>query len=242
MLRIGVVCEGPSDFPAIEHFLGRAMRSLGTTVTFVPLFPDLDNTRPEGGWANVLLWLKRHPANQRVQSYFKGGLFSLEGSTSRLDGILIQLDSDVLEEQSFLTFVKESYGLTLLPTADPDERARRIRTVLAQACQNQIMTDADARKHILLPAVEATETWCVAAFQGAPAKFEELRGDALCQAFMNALERSEGRQPQAEYSNTDKNAQRRDRFCRKHSSGWRRVRRSCPSFANAMAELKASFP
>jgi hypothetical protein len=101
------------------------------------------------------------------------------------------------------------------------------------------MTAADVARHVPVPAVEASETWCVAAFNAKRQDYEVLRGVDLANAFMAALEKSEGRNPQANYMNVDKNLARRKNFCVKHASGSNRVIADCAHFAAACVSLAA---
>jgi hypothetical protein len=236
-MRVGVVCEGPSDFPAVACFFGHALETHGVTSEFVPLFPEMDKTRPEGGWANVLLWLGRNPPETRIQRYFGGGLFAGALSTEPLDAILIQLDGDALHDASFQNFVRLKHSYEVATTNSPRDKAIQIERIIALAGDFEAMTQADVARHIPAPAIEATETWCVAAFSSAHQNYEILDGQDLIDAFMTALERSEGRTPQAQYSNIDKSLPRRRRFCQTHATGSARIARGCPQFDRALARL-----
>lgn len=236
-MRIGVVCEGPSDFPAISHFIGNLLAARGNHPVFVPLFPQMDRTRPEGGWANVLLWLNNNPPETRVQRYFAGGLFGGALSTEPLDAIILQLDADVIEDQGFRKFVSDNYEYIVDIDQVPAGRANQICNVLLSAAKFDEMANADRDRHVLVPAVESTETWCVAAFHAQPDDFEMLRGAALVNAFMKALEQSEGRMPQDQYANVDKDVVRRDKFCEKHSGGAARIVVACEQFAASFGKL-----
>ena len=48
-MRVGVVCEGPTDFFAIESFFGHALKNDQIDAEFERIQPTLDNTNPEGG-------------------------------------------------------------------------------------------------------------------------------------------------------------------------------------------------
>ena len=54
-MRVGVVCEGPTDFFAIESFFGHALENDQIDAEFVRVQTKSDNTNSEGGWGNVLL-------------------------------------------------------------------------------------------------------------------------------------------------------------------------------------------
>ena len=84
------------------------MSSEGFSVEFVPLQPDPDATSPEGGWTHVLLWLENHPPDSRIPQFFTGGLFGGDLAQEPLDGILVQLDSDILGNEFLWCLCKES--------------------------------------------------------------------------------------------------------------------------------------
>ena len=229
-MRVGVVCEGPTDFYAIRSFLGHALANQSFVVEFIPIQPDVDNTSPEGGWGNVLLWSRKNPPVARIQKYFRGGLFAGELSEQPLDAILLQLDTDILGNDLFNEFVRTHLGLSVSNPSTPAERAEEIRKVLSIAAGFTDLTQYDIDKHIAAPAVESTETWCLAAFDNRAQDFELLKADELRNAFMSALESCEGRAPKANYSTVDKSTNRRRQFCETHAVGSHRVLKGCERF------------
>jgi len=241
-MKIGVICEGPTDYPAITCFFGHALNADGLSPEFFPLFPEMDKTRPNGGWASVLLWLSNNPAQVRIQKYFEGGLFGGALSTEPLNCIILQLDSDVIDDTLFQKFIQDRYNFKISTSETPKLRAAEITKVLSVAAEFDVMTGADRHRHVIAPAVEATETWCVAAFYPQGDHWELLRGDALTNTFMSALEQSEGRQPQIPYARIDKNQSRRRAFCKKHATGSVRIINTCEQFSQALAQLKNIAP
>jgi hypothetical protein len=236
-MKIGVVCEGPTDYPAIAFFFTHALQVRGIEAEFQLLYPELDQTRPTGGWSNVLLWLQNNPPSSRIQRYFGGGLFGGALAVERLDAIIIHLDVDVLPDFSFINFVKSNYGYDASDSKNPADRAKQITDIISLSARIEEMTVADRNRHVPAPAVESTETWCVAAFTAQPQNLEVLRGASLTNSFMTALERSEGRVPQASYQNVDKNVQRRQRFCETHATGSPRIINGCQHFTSALEKL-----
>jgi hypothetical protein len=91
MMKVGVICEGPTDFIAIEEFFGAAMAENDVHCEFTSVQPNMDNTRPTGGWGNVLNWLLKNSPDARALRYFGSGLFSI--SSASYDALLIQMDS-----------------------------------------------------------------------------------------------------------------------------------------------------
>jgi len=233
-LRIGVVCEGLTDFHAIECFLGHAASERGLIVEFVPIQPVADQTSSDGGWGNVLLWLSNNPPSFRIQKYFGGGLFGGDLSSPTLDGILIQLDSDILGQASFSSFVEDRYGIAASNPPSPPTRADAIAAILERASGIAEMTEADVKRHVIAPAVESTEAWCVAAFSGQPGDFEALAGQELIDAFMTALEVSEGNPATLPYAVINKSVRRRKTMCSQLAPSSGRIIESCTSFRSAL--------
>ena len=241
-MRIGLVCEGPSDVPAIIHFFGSQLRQRGIEPNFRNLFPEPDRTRAAGGWSNLMLWLKRNPAKTRIARYFSEGLFGGDAVQEPLDAIIIQIDADIVEERGFQSYVEAEFGLNIASVATSGERGQALAEVLDAACELSSMVKIDRDRHVSAIAVESTETWCLAAFRAQPEQFEEMRGEVLTNAFMQALEISESRQPQDAYVNCDKDAARRERFCATHAAQSSRIVDTCPHFAAALVAVQAVAP
>lgn len=235
-MKVGVICEGPTDFVAIENFFGMALAQSEITASFKPIQPQMDNTSPDAGWGNVLLWLNKNPPSARISKLFGGGLFGGELGAEPLDCLLIQLDTDALEEPGFQAYVKKTYDYSVQLAATPTDRAQEVRNILELACGDD-MTEADKRRHVPAPAVESTETWCVAAFSAQPQDFEIISAQALTDRFMHALETTEGRVPTLPYAGIDKSIKRRQRFCKAIAGGAPRVSAGCPHFAIALDAL-----
>lgn len=235
-MRVGVVCEGPTDFCSIEAFFGRSLNEVGVQAEFHAIQPSTDDTQP-AGWGNALLWLEKNPPDYRIQNYFGGGLFAGALSRQPLDAMIVQLDSDILGHPSFEAFVFDNYNYRVSIPLDPLSRGNEIRNILFLAAKFNEMTNADQHKHVLTPAVESTETWCIAAFNALPAEYEKVAGQQLIDQFMSALERSESRFPSLPYAHISKNIQRREKFCSTHAVGSSRILATCLHFANAHTQL-----
>jgi len=234
MIRVGVVCEGPTDYFAIEAFFQNALEALGVASEFLPIQPEMDNTSPEGGWGNVLLWLKNNPPASRIAKLFGGGLFGGDLGYEALDCLLVHLDTDVLENGSFQGFVRGEYGHVVASPQVPSARATEIIDILRLAWNENEMNDVDVERHV----PEATEAWCVAAFSAQAQNFEAVSGQLLIDGFMSALETTEGRQPSPPYSEADKNIKRRKRFCEAHRSSSARVADGCEHFGQTLQKLQ----
>ena len=225
-MRIGVVCEGPTDAHAIVCFLDASLAHRGITPDFVPIQPDIDKTRPPGGWDLVFRWLEKNPPRSRTMAYFHGGLFDDALSAKRCDVMVFQLDTDVLSDLGFQNRMNEHYDYAVANLSDPVERGREITELIEIAGGFSTLTIADLRRHIPAPAVESTETWCIAAFRKLSVNPETLTGIALCREFMTALHRFENR-PTEEFVHIDKNPDRRLPFCKNHSGGFARLEDQC---------------
>lgn len=236
-MRIGIVCEGPTDFPAIVYFVGNELRRRGINCEFVSLFPELDRTRPIGGWASVLMWFEKYHPALRIQRFFGGGLFGGGLAQQPLDAMIIHLDADVIGDASFQKFVLDKFGLQSAMHRSVADRSQYMTFVIQAAARLHELTDVDREKHVAFPAVEATEAWCVAAYHNVPVNAEILAGADLTTAFMRVLEASESKDPEPSYANVDKNAKRRTEFCQRHASNSNRVYGDCSVFAASVDSL-----
>lgn len=165
MTKIGVVCEGPTDFLAIANFLHASLKSRGHDVEFIDVQPELDATAiaSGGGWPNALGWLMENPLESRRSAYLGPGLFASGLSKKKCDYLIIQIDTDVLDEDHFRNRVLKHRNLVVGAPTDPPSRFDEVQKALFVFCELKDEADSDANKHIVAPAVENTETWCVAA-------------------------------------------------------------------------------
>ena len=225
-MRIGIVCEGETDVHAIVCFLGASLENRGVKATFVALQPEMDRTSPSGGWGLVFKWLEKNPPRSRTKTFLGGGLFGHGLSTKQCDLIVIQMDADNLSGDAFRIYIKNQFDKDVVDSDGPIERGNEVRSILETVGDFDELVKADRERHVVAPAVESTETWCVAAFERQGNDPELLRGQDLCIAFMEALHRSENRSIR-EFAEIDKSANRRLRFCRTHSAGVGRLERQC---------------
>lgn len=237
-LRIGIVCEGPTDFHAIRNFIPAALKALGVDAEIVPLQPDMGRTMPDAGWPHLEAWLRNNPPQQRIIEFLRGA-FGSGMSANTCDVILIQMDSDILDEESFRTHMERQYQFIIPDVHEPDARGARVKEILELWSRIGELTAVDRDRHVFAPAVESTEAWCVAADHTQQTEIERLRGAELTQAFMSALEASEHRDVGV-YVNIDKDVGRRTRFCEEYgAAGAGPVLRGCPHFERAVTQLGA---
>ncbi|MDE4276811.1 hypothetical protein PXK58_21275 [Phaeobacter gallaeciensis] len=237
--KIGVVCEGPTDFYAIKNYLGNCLTKAGKNVSFVDLHPEVDKTRTDGGWARIHHWLGQLSPRDRYDRFVSRGLFAGNMDRKMCDCFLIQADTDIIPELGFQNTVQNTSGLDVaaLAASNPPQ------DVMLQVLENWASMDSAApgekKVHVFCPAVESTENWCIAAFKRWPTNPEGYSGQTLTDHFMECLERQEGRDPSPPYSEISKNVSRRKKFCEATGKSSRRLRAQCAQYNKAFKELSA---
>lgn len=235
-MRIGVICEGPTDFVAIEAFFGRALEAHGFDASFIAIQPDMDSTLPHGGWTLVESWLSQNPASLRVRRYFGGGLFADDLDSKQCDVFLVQIDSDILDDDAFKAYNSSLYGVDFFDVSDATVRRAKMVDVIGAWSAIDSCGQVDSARHVFAPSVENTEAWCVAAFSRTP-NVETLNGIELTIAFMTALLKYENKTVPDNISKTDKTISRRRNFCNHHRNGYARLADCSPSFKIPLDEL-----
>ena len=216
-MKLGVVCEGPTDFEFIKHFLPEALRNRGVDdVEVIPLQPPVDNTRG-GGSTEVIHWLMNNTPEFRNSAFLSSGLFSIPDKKSQCDGIVVQLDSDVLKDESFISFIVDKGGAVNVDDLQTVEnKAEEVENLLKYFALDADMTEKERKQHVYVAAVDATEAWCIAAYKKIPYNPEELEGEGLATEFGKVLNHSEGNDVMDRYSAVDKSVDRRSDFCNRH--------------------------
>lgn len=236
-LRVGVVCEGATDGPAIASFLGASLAARGIVLTFEKIQPDPDGTNPtDGGWFAVLNWLLENSPKSRLENYLAGGLFGNGLSKKRCDVLVFQMDSDILSERGFQNWTRDTLGYGVMDSHDPIRRGSEIRSIIGIAGKFEKLSGEESKRHIPAPSVESTEAWCVAAYGRFAGDPEQLNGLNLCQEFMTALHLSEDRRLQP-FRQIDKNPDRRRRYCERHADGFWRVETQCRHYRELVASV-----
>ena len=211
MLRIGVVCEGQTDFVAIKIFLEEEFSRLGKKVIFDMIQPAYDNTLPSG-WSQVLLWLENNELAFRSALYLKGeSLFAVEDDDVKYDALLFQIDSDIIGEDSFEVFIKKRNLAYALPANNVD-RGNVIRHILLSIGGHASDADSLLRKEIMAPIVESSEAWILAA-ENVANHPESLIGQPLIDAFGALVARASGQPPKEAYVSINKTTKTRKRIC-----------------------------
>ena len=235
-MRIGIVCEGPTDLHAVESFLEASLRHRGLEAHFVRLQPPTDRTSPSSGWGMVLKWFEQNPPDARIRTYFDGGLFDHGLSAMQCDAMLFQMDADILSDETFRNTIRKRFDRDVDDPDDPIERGQVIRGIIEMAGGFDRLSERDRNRHVVAPAVESTETWCVAVFRNFRFNPELLRGQDLCNAFMTVLHQSEER-PVRQFAAINKSPKRRHRFCDRHSGGFERLERQCFHYRTLVESL-----
>ncbi|WP_353177570.1 hypothetical protein [Delftia acidovorans] len=209
-MRIGVVCEGETDYLALKHFLGAELTRRKIDTEFLMLQPTPDRSSG-GGWGNVMGWLESNPPAAR-DVYFSSGLFEELDAKANLNAILIHLDTDILPEESFVGYLKKKgYALSAFNTVD--QKAIEISKVIGHFAQFPKLTPEKLSRHIPAPISESSEAWCVAIDGEHVGNAEELTGQDLINAFGAALSRFKKTKPQQEYKKINKNIVQREAYC-----------------------------
>lgn len=234
-MKIGVVCEGLTDYFAIKYYVGEALLAKGLEVTFVAVQPAADNTSG-GGWPNVISWLENNTPEKR-KPFFEAGLFAHSTKLAGLDYLLFHMDTDVLGEVSFQNFVDKN-GLALQEVADVEAKSLEVSKVLLHFIRIGEMNDEMQKRHIPAPIAESSEAWCIAADSSYQGNAEALIGQDLVDAFGAALARFNKQQVKQTYSKINKKQKSRERYC-DGTRGNHGHLNSCILFFNLVESLHA---
>ena len=228
-MRIGVVCEGPTDFLAISTFLAHSLINRGVDADFVDVQPELDVTSANsgGGWANALSWLQANPLAARRSAYLGPGLFGGSLAAKRCDYLLIQIDSDVLDDVGFKNYVSSRIIHALAATLKPAERYLEAQLILLEFSGFKDITEALSERHFISPVVENSETWCAAARAPDIFNIEALDKVSIASELNIRLSAFEAGTPRA---GTLKNVMRRKGYCDGHAAEFERVEAFCPHY------------
>lgn len=210
-MRIGVICEGPTDFVVMRSFFTSDLAGDIHGLEFDLIQPALDNTLP-GGWSQVLYWLENNPPENRNSLYRKGqSLFLEESEDEKFDALIFQIDTDIIGEPGFERYCEDRGVIALRPQL-PTERANFVRHVLINMSANTSLDQALNSGEIPIAIVEACETWVVAAgVDGCDA--ESMSPNETCDNFGRVLAKHSGQPERESYRKINKNVQSRQRLC-----------------------------
>jgi hypothetical protein len=158
---VGLVVEGPNDYPVLQQVVQTTLRSVdaNTELEFRNIQPQSDASSSGyqgGGWTEVFKWCLRNRPSLRRDTIFS----TIIDGIPACDLLVVHLDADQLREFSAKTAVT-------LP-ASPWTAARRagftekvIRSWLWPGIEPRSDTNFD--KHYPLAIVWQTETWLISA-------------------------------------------------------------------------------
>lgn len=211
MLRIGVICEGQTDFVAIKIFLEDEFTRRKRSVIFDMIQPAFDNSLPSG-WSQVLLWLENNELPFRSALYMKGdSLFAVEDEESKYDALLFQMDTDIIGEAGFEAFISKR-NLSYTPPGNNVDRGNVIRHILLSIGGHASDAVSLSHNEVMAPIVESSEAWILAA-ENVTNHPESLIGQPLIDAFGALVARSSGQIPKASYTSINKTTKTRKRIC-----------------------------
>jgi hypothetical protein len=166
-LRIGVIAEGITDHIVIESLLKAycTKNNLDVELDFIRLQPSSDGTSGsrEGGWRLVYQWCKGNPPAVRRSTYLGRPLFANGLTAKKCDLLIVHLDGDCCEQLGSTSLV--------VPKPPPAPNAVGRGEYIRATIQEWLWPDPNDlpdNLHIPAPAVEAIETWLIAAFDNDP--------------------------------------------------------------------------
>lgn len=212
-MRIGVICEGPTDFVVMSSFFLKDLTGEFDGIEFSIIQPALDNTLP-GGWSEVLHWLENNPPENRSALYRKGqSLFLIEDDAQKFDALIFQMDTDIIGEPGFEKFC-QARGLAVSRPVSPAERADFIREVIIHLAGTDTIERTIGGGEIPIAIVEACETWVIAAGMD-ECVAEELNPEDTCNNFGKIFARYSNQPEKSTYNKINKSVKSRRRVCEK---------------------------
>lgn len=238
MFKFGVICEGPTDYHAIVNYFGNCLQTAGQPVSFVDLLPEMDKSRPPGGYSLVKNWLQEITAKQRYDRYISKGLFA-GGLSKTCDALLIHLDTDICGSPKFQSECVAGIGVDVDSLAAASGPAFAIESVCKNWAGWHAATPGEMFVHVFCPAVDNTETWCTAAFRNWPKNPEEFTKQELTDNFMSSLAIQEGRVATRPYAKLSKDVGRRKRYCEATKNRSGRIADQCTYYQQAFDRMLA---
>jgi hypothetical protein len=210
-MKIGLVCEGQTDYITMVSFLSAELSRLGHSAEFDLIQPALDNSLPSG-WTQVFYWLEQNPLKNRNALYRRGNsLFSIDDEDDKFDILAFQIDTDIIGEDSFERFI-EKRGITPIRPSSAICRGKFIRNLICQFSGHSSVGSALESKDIPIALVESCETWVVAAAADCD-DAESLSPEELCNRFGEVVAAQSNQPPQSSYASINKTMKTRRRVC-----------------------------
>lgn len=210
-MRVGIVCEGQTDYITMKSFLSAELTNKGKTIEFDLIQPALDNTLP-GGWSQVAYWLEQNPLANRNAVYLKGqAVFSLEEDDRKFDVLIFQIDTDIIGETGFENFISQR-GIDPVRPISPVDRSKFIQEIINKLAGHASLSVALTAKEVPIALVESCETWIVAAASSVEGA-ETLTTDELRNSFGAVVAQETGHPVMPEYQTTNKKVKTRVKIC-----------------------------
>lgn len=168
-MRVGIVCEGVHDFPALSTLIADLAAQAGRgDVSCSPLQPrgDASSKSGDGGWAKVAAWCLAN-SGAGLDSYLRAPLFAGE---EVYDAIVIHLDGDIASECA----TKYNKGLPNKPSVV------EIVKLLSELIHDWVKANSDSKEKIKIAIpVQKTESWILAALSRNNHAWEEIESKSV---------------------------------------------------------------
>jgi hypothetical protein len=168
-MRIGIVCEGVHDYPALKVLAEELAqgKGLGPVVCF-PLqpAPDASSRSGDGGWAKVVAWCKVN-SGRGLDTYLRAPLFEGE---EVYDLILVHLDGDIAAECA------AKFGRTIDVNPSVEERVVFLSELLLEFCDAP--SEFRERIRTAIPTMK-TESWMLAGLSLGEHDWENVEAKSL---------------------------------------------------------------
>lgn len=168
-MRVGIVCEGVHDYPALKVLAEEIARDRGVgEISCHPLqpAPDASSKSGDGGWAKVVAWCKAN-SGRGLDTYLRAPLFEGE---EVYDLILVHLDGDIAHTCA------NKFDRTLIETLSVEERVAFLADLLKEFCEAP--QDLEGRIKTAIPTMK-TESWMLAGLSLGNHDWENVESKAL---------------------------------------------------------------
>lgn len=160
-IRLGIVCEGPSDYTILQWAIKAALELQGHTSEFHPIHPIRDKTSGtfhDGGWHQVYKWCVRNHVNDR-RRFFGAGLFDDEDAIA-VDLLLVHIDCDV---HAIFSTGNRWKRITAIDPSDYPSTSEGILNFGSDLLTDWLFDDSELRDMSLTsPTVMESEAWVLA--------------------------------------------------------------------------------
>lgn len=160
-IRIGIICEGASDYTILEWCLREALERIGHKPTFHAIHPIRDKTSgafEDGGWHQVYKWCVRNDQAAR-RRFFGAGLFDDDDAIA-VDLLIVHIDGDV---HGILGAADRSKRVTSVDPANYHPTPKGILAFGEDLLVNWLFEESGTRDMSMpAPTVLESEAWLLA--------------------------------------------------------------------------------